>query len=88
VVAGVAAGGIITFDCGSRPVTITLAATAKVVNTSRQVVLDGGGLITLSGGGRRQILYMNTCDPLQKITTDDCVNQQWPQLQPHRVPHQ
>jgi hypothetical protein len=80
VVAAVAAGGIITFDCGSRPVTIALAATAKVVNTSRQVVLDGGGLITLSGGRRRQILYMNTCDPLQKITTDDCVNQQWPQL--------
>ncbi len=80
VIAAVAAGGIITFDCGPRPVTITLTATAKVVNTSHQVVLDGGGLVTLSGGGTHQILYMNTCDPSQKITTDDCVNQQWPQL--------
>jgi hypothetical protein len=67
VVAAVAKGGIITFACGPKPVTITLTATAKVVNTSRQVVLDGGGLVTLSGGGTHQILYMNTCDPQQKI---------------------
>jgi len=80
VVAAVAAGGVITFDCGPRPVTIRLTATAKVVNTSQQVVLDGGGLVTLSGGGTRQILYMNTCDPRQKLTTGDCVNQRWPQL--------
>jgi hypothetical protein len=80
VVAAVAKGGIITFACGPKPVTITLTATAKVVNTSRQVVLDGGGLVTLSGGGTHQILYMNTCDPQQKITTHDCFNQQWPQL--------
>jgi hypothetical protein len=80
VVAAVAAGGIITFNCGPKPVTITLTATARVVNTSQQVVLDGGGLITLSGGGVRQILYMNTCDPLQKITTRHCFNQEWPQL--------
>lgn len=34
VVRAVAAGGIITFDCGPDPVTITLQATAKVVNKS------------------------------------------------------
>jgi hypothetical protein len=49
-----------------------MTATAKVRNTSHQVVLDGGGLVTLSGGGQRQILYVNTCDPKQKITTSDC----------------
>jgi hypothetical protein len=76
----VARGGIITFSCGPKPVTITMTATAKVRNTSHQVVLDGGGLVTLSGGGQRQILYVNTCDPKQKITTSDCYNQQWPQL--------
>ena len=80
VVKAVARGGIITFNCGSKPVTITMTATAKVVNTSHQVVLDGGGLVTLSGGGKRQILYMNTCDKKQKWTTSDCYNQQWPQL--------
>jgi hypothetical protein len=80
VVSAVAEGGIITFDCGPNPVTITMTATAKVVNTSRQVVLDGGGKVTLSGGGKIRILYMNTCDPAQKYTTDDCWEQQWPQL--------
>jgi hypothetical protein len=80
VVAAVAEGGIITFDCGPQPVTITMTATAKVVNTSHQVVLDGGGKVTLSGAGSTRILYMNTCDSAQKLTTTDCFEQQWPQL--------
>ena len=80
VVQAVAAGGIITFNCGSSPVTITMAATAKVVNTSHQVVLDGGGKVTLSGGGNLRILYMNTCDQAQTYSTSDCWEQQWPQL--------
>ena len=80
VVRAVAKGGVITFNCGPKPVTITMTATAKVRNTSHRVVLDGGGLVTLNGGGKHQILYMNTCDPKQVITTDDCFNQQWPQL--------
>src|ERR1700723_3866204 len=62
VVKAVARGGVITFSCGPKPVTITMTATAKVVNTSHQVVLDGGGLVTLSGGGKLRILYQNTCD--------------------------
>ena len=80
VVKAVAQGGIITFDCGPKPVTITMTATAKVVNTSHRVVLDGRGKVTLSGGGKIRILYMNTCDPKQKFTTNDCWEQQWPQL--------
>ena len=80
VVRAVAQGGVITFDCGPKPVTITMTATAKVVNTSHRVVLDGGGKVTLSGGGKIRILYMNTCDPKQKITTSDCWQQRWPQL--------
>ena len=43
-------------------------------------MLDGGGLVTLNGGGKTRILYMNTCDPQQKFTTNDCWEQQWPQL--------
>ena len=80
VVQAVAEGGIITFDCGPKPVTITMTATAKVVNTSHQVVLDGGGKVTLSGGGSTRILYMNTCDAAQTYATSDCWEQQWPQL--------
>ena len=80
VVAAVAAGGIITFSCGPNPVTITMTATAKVVNTSQQVVLDGGGKVTLSGGGRLRILYQNTCDQAQQWTTSHCQDQPTPAL--------
>jgi hypothetical protein len=80
VVNAVAAGGIITFNCGSDPVTIVMSATAKVVNTSSVVVLDGGGKVTLSGADQRRILYMNTCDQAQVWTTSHCQNQDQPQL--------
>ncbi|MET8832428.1 hypothetical protein ABZV78_00720 [Micromonospora sp. NPDC004540] len=81
VVRAVAAGGIITFDCGSAPVTIRMKATAKVVNShGPRIVLDGGGKVTLSGGGERRILYQNTCDQAQGWTTSHCQNQDHPQL--------
>jgi hypothetical protein len=81
VIAAVAGGGVITFDCGPDPVTITLDAPAKVVNdASERVVIDGGGLVTLSGGGATRILYMNTCDENQVWTTDHCDNQPFPEL--------
>ena len=80
VVAAVRAGGIIRFSCGRRPVTIRMSATAKVMNTSPRVVLDGGGLVTLSGEGHRRILYMDTCDPAQVWTTSHCQDQASPEL--------
>ncbi|WUH89245.1 hypothetical protein OG900_03225 [Streptomyces sp. NBC_00433] len=80
VVAAVAAGGVITFDCGPRPVVITMKATAKVRNASARVVLDGGGKVTLSGGGRRRILYLDTCDQAQGWTTSHCQDQSTPEL--------
>jgi hypothetical protein len=77
----VAQGGVITFDCGPDPVTITLDRPAKVFNdASERVVIDGGGLVTLSGGGTTRILYMNTCDEAQVFTTPHCDNQEFPQL--------
>lgn len=54
--------------------------TAKVVNANGPVVLDGGGLVTLSGGGQRRILYMNTCDQAQGWTTSHCQDQDSPTL--------
>ncbi len=80
VVAAVAAGGVITFDCGPGPVTITMTATAKVFNDRPNVVIDGGGLVTLSGAGQRRILYMNTCDRAQVWTTPRCQDQDHPTL--------
>ncbi len=81
VVAAVAAGGVITFDCGKEPITITLTEPAKVFNdASDKVVLDGGGKVTLSGGGTTRILYMNTCDEAQHWTTEHCDDQPYPEL--------
>ncbi len=81
VVDAVAQGGIITFACGPAPVTITLDETAKVRNDAGpEIVLDGGGLVTLSGGGQRRILYMNTCDEAQVWTTSHCQDQDHPRL--------
>lgn len=81
VVAAVAKGGVITFNCGAAPVTIPMSQTAKVVNnTGPKIVIDGGGKVTLSGQGQTRILYMNTCDPDQVWTTPHCQNQDHPQL--------
>lgn len=81
VVSAVAQGGIITFDCGPDPVTILMTQTAKVFNdTGPEIVIDGGGLVTLSGGGTTRILYMNTCDQAQHWTTSHCQNQDHPRL--------
>jgi len=81
VVEAVARGGVITFDCGPDPVTITLDRTAKIFNdTGPRIVIDGGGKVTIGGGGARRILYMNTCDQAQVWTTSHCQNQDHPQL--------
>ena len=80
LVRAVARGGIIRFRCGPDPIRIELRRTANVVNTSRRVVLDGRGLVTLSGGGQRRILYQNTCDKRQTWTTSHCDDQATPRL--------
>jgi len=81
VVAAVAAGGVITFNCGSAPVTIQMTATAQMFNNAAPTtIIDGGGLVTLSGMGQRRILYMNTCDQSLVWTTAHCDNQEYPQL--------
>jgi hypothetical protein len=90
VVRAVAQGGVITFDCGPDPVVIAMHHTAKVLNghptaggglrATRRVVIDGGGLVTLDGMGKRRILYQDTCDPKQHWTTDHCQDQALPKL--------
>lgn len=55
--AAVEAGGIITFACGTDPHTITVTAPLR---TTVETVLDGGGLVTLSGGGQSRILELDS----------------------------
>jgi hypothetical protein len=77
----VASGGKIVFNGGSQPFTITLTRPAKVCNDSNpDIVIDGGGLVTLSGGTTTRILYMNTCDSIQHWTTSHCQDQDAPRL--------
>lgn len=51
------AGGVITFDCGADPVTI---AVDRTIVFTEESVLDGGGLVTLSGGDSARILYFDS----------------------------
>jgi predicted outer membrane repeat protein len=86
VVAAVALGGIITFDCGPEPIQIELEETLKIFNdTGPRIVLDGGNKVTLSGQGQRRILYMNTCDEAQHWTTPHCDDQDHPELTVQRL---
>ena len=81
VVDAVAGGGVIVFDCGPDAVTIQMEEPARVFNnTGPDIVIDGGGLVTLSGRGQNRILYMNTCDPDLVWTTSHCQDQDSPRL--------
>jgi hypothetical protein len=51
------AGGTITFDCGTDPTTITLTASLVVTTDT---VIDGGGLVSISGGDAVRIVNMDT----------------------------
>lgn len=84
VVAAVQAGGVVTFDCGAAPVTIVVPE-IQIFNDGGatkdgSVTIDGGGLITLSGGGKNRILYQNTCDQSLHYTTTHCQDQPAPHL--------
>jgi hypothetical protein len=74
VAAAVRSGGVIVFDCGPDPITIPLSQTLFTCNTTTcqhpwqggsivtRMVLDGGGLVTLSGQDQRGIFYANSCE--------------------------
>lgn len=84
-VAAVAKGGIITFNCGSEPLTINTTETAKIFNkvnnvNNERVVIDGGGLVTLDGGKDHRILYQNTCDETLIWASERCDLQDFPKL--------
>jgi len=78
-VKAVAAGGVITFNCGPKHVRITLKKAAHVTDTSKRVVIDGGGKVTLSGDHKHRILFMNTCGP-SHVQSDNCYAVAYPRL--------
>ncbi len=50
-------GGIVTFDCGAAPITITVTSEVPVnVDTT----IDGNNAVTLSGGGTSRILHITS----------------------------
>jgi predicted outer membrane repeat protein len=66
--AAVAKGGIVTFDCGAAMATITVKAEVPV---AKDTTIDGGKLITLSGGKATRILHIksawNVATPLLTV---------------------
>jgi hypothetical protein len=71
--AAVTKGGIVTFDCGSAPVTIPVTATLlPPVSTGSapavQVVIDGGNLVTLDG--RKSVRIMSWVHNTWRTNTD------------------
>lgn len=81
LIEAVAKGGKIVFNGGTKAFTVVLDKPLKIYNDGKpDVVIDGGGLVTLSGNGKTRILYMNTCDQELHWTTSHCDNQETPRL--------
>jgi hypothetical protein len=82
--AAVRGGGVTTFNCGPSAITITLDRTLVTCNTDTckhpwqggkpvtKAVIDGGGLVTLSGNDERGIFYANTCEESFGWLSDRC----------------
>ena len=71
----VASGGIVTFNCGSASVTITVTSEVPV---GKDTTIDGAGQVTLSGGGTSRILHItsawNVATPLLTVQNLSFVN--------------
>jgi fibronectin type 3 domain-containing protein len=53
----IAAGGVVTFNCGPSPYRLVLSSTKSI---TKNTVIDGGNLVTLDGGGQVRQLLLNT----------------------------
>jgi hypothetical protein len=66
--AAVAKGGVVTFNCGTAPVTITVTAEVPI---TKDTTIDGGNLVTLSGGNSTRIMHImsawNVTTPLLTV---------------------
>ena len=55
--AAIASNDVVRFACGANPVTIPISAQIDLP-TDRQLVIDGGGTVTLDGGNRTRIFSL------------------------------
>jgi len=83
--AAVQNGGIITFNCGFKPVTITLDHEIRLLNKvgpdkNGNRVINGGNMVTLSGNGTHRILYQDACDQELGWLNAHCNNSLEPRL--------
>src|SRR5262249_28074722 len=81
--AGVQKAGVITFDCRPDPVTLDVTAQIRITNQGGpdklgDTLIDGGGKVTLNGGGSTRILYLNACEP--PFNSDHCDSFEHPHL--------
>jgi hypothetical protein len=81
--AAVQTAGVVTFDCGDAPVTIKLTQQITIKNNAGpqmlgDTVIDGGGKVTLDGGGQTRILNLNACAP--PYNSSHCQSFNHPQL--------
>ena len=53
----IAAGGVVTFNCGPSPYRLVLSSTKSI---AQDTVIDGGNLVTLDGGGQVRQLLLDT----------------------------
>ena len=64
--AAVAVGGAIRFACGAAPITIVLTQPLVINNVAGadmlgDTTIDGGGIVTLSGGNATRIITLDAC---------------------------
>jgi hypothetical protein len=57
--AALAGGGLVTFNCGPDPVTIDISKGTGTKTISADTTIDGGGLITISGGNAVRVFSIN-----------------------------
>ena len=76
-------GRHVTFNCGAAPITIVLSAEIPV---AKDTVIDGGGKVTLSGGGKTRILHLASAWDHDHAASSRCSTSRSPTASPPTCP--
>jgi len=66
--AALAGGGLVTFNCGSDPVTIDISTGTGTKTIAADTTIDGGGLITISGGNHVRVFVNGVNLTVENLT--------------------